>query len=447
MTTYSDLTACELHLHVLGAYDTQAMVDLGRSCYEDVDWDEDDFLQTYNRLCHQSIDPEALFRAALESPEGMEELRRAYVYTEDDGGDFDRWEIKNRLFLCVWGYYRRQGKDHELLQNMLERHVGSGMRYVEYRCGSGMGGFLYWHELCARVLSEVTKDDFTARYIISIPRYAPMDAYGLLRQLLSEHPELLATIVGVDFASVEEGNPPKDVLPFFEKLRRDNAAHPEEALDAVYHVGESYFDKSIESAVRWCHEVAEMGAKRIGHGIALGLDPAVAVARRAQAHEVEPVSERLDQISYDLQRVDELSQFGVIVDEAALSAERKKLHQLSPDELVERPYDDARLEQVRRRQRFALEQMVSLGTVIECCPTSNLRIGGVPEPKHHPVYQFLKTDINLVICTDDPGGFEVTLPEEVDWVVRHGEWTQDEIVERLGDPRRFRLGAARLAGS
>ena len=26
------------------------------------------------------------------------------------------------------------------------------MDYVEYRLGSGMGGFLYWHGLCAEVL-------------------------------------------------------------------------------------------------------------------------------------------------------------------------------------------------------------------------------------------------------------------------------------------------------
>ena len=441
--TFNDLIASELHLHILGAYTTEDMLALARDCYRQVDWNEEDFMETYNRLCEETIDPVALFEDALSSDTGMERLRRAYVYGNEDGGNFARWEIKNRLFLCVWGHYRKNDREHELLDRLLARDRESPRRYVEYRCGSGMGGFLFWHELCARVLMEASNEQFSARYIVSIPRYAPMEAYDLLQQILDQHPDLVPTIVGVDFASVEEGNPPTDVRPFFERLQQDNNRRPQRALDAVYHVGESYFDKSLESAIRWCHEVAEMGACRIGHAIALGLDPEVAIARQSGAHEVESVRERLDQVRYDLLHAEALAALGVRTDVSELETERRELERLGPEETVRRMYDAGRIAEVRQRQTYVLDCLVRMGTVIESCPTSNLRIGGVPEPQAYPIFRFLETDVDLAICTDDPGGFDVTLEHEVEWVVRHGDWTRERLAERLGDPYRFRLGQRR----
>jgi hypothetical protein len=222
-------------------------------------------------------------------------------------------------------------------------------------------------------------------------------------------------------------------------VQRDNRERPERALEVAYHVGETYFDKSLESAVRWCHEVAEMGAKRLGHAIALGLDPAVAITRRPKAHEAEPVSERLDQIGYDLTHREALAAYGIAVDVAALEEERAQLAKRPGDELVERPYTPERLAGFRRRQDFVLDRLVELGTVIETCPTSNLRIGGVPSPAEHPVHRFLRSDVNLVISADDPGTFDTPLAAEVDWVLAHSGYDPAALVERLGDPRRFRF--------
>jgi adenosine deaminase len=307
-----------------------------------------------------------------------------------------------------------------------------------------MDGFLYWHSLCAQVLQEASNDAFTARYILSFPRDAPLEAYALTKTLLDAHPELISTIVGIDFASIEEGFPPKLMKPFFAEVAKDNQEHPERALDIVYHVGESYFDKSLESAVRWCHEIAEMGAKRIGHAIALGLDPAIAVSRRQKAHEYELVSERLDQIAYDMHCKEALAACGVDVNEKALADERTVLLTMNLDEQIERPYDEKRLDEVRRRQKFVLDRLIELGTVIECCPTSNLRIGGVPDPTNHPLHKFLETGVNFVICSDDPGSFDITLNSEIDWVLVNTGMTEETLQRRLGNPRRFQLGQQRV---
>ena len=134
----------------------------------------------------------------------------------------------------------------------------------------------------------------------SLPRSSPLPAYGLLRRLMADRSELAEVVAGVDFCHVEEGFPPKSVRGLFRRLQADNDADPQAALEVLYHVGEIYFDKSLESAVRWCHEAAELGSRRLGHCIALGLDPEASMQRRGGSHLRESVAERLDQIAYDL---------------------------------------------------------------------------------------------------------------------------------------------------
>jgi hypothetical protein len=447
-TSASDrlLRGCELHMHILGAFYADDVLALGRDRYRTVDWQP--FRDHYRAHLGADVDPIAIFDAAVRGdPDGFARLARLHTYTAEDGGDFGRWEAKFDFFMAIWSTYRRQREagDRLLLGRMLDRYRAQGLDYVEYRCGSGMDtpGFRHWHHLCARILRDASCAGMTARYIVSLPRWAPLEGYQLLRGLLADHPEIAPAIVGVDFASVEEGFPPKGLRPVFAQVARDNRADPATALDVVCHVGESYFDKSLESAIRWCHELAEMGARRLGHAIALGLDPAVAVARRPGAHERELVSERLDQIAYELHHHAALSTYSAPIDVAALVREREALVARDLAEEIERPYDAERLDGVRGRQRFVLDRLVALGTVIESCPTSNMRIGGVPDPAHHPIHRFLASGVNLAICTDDPGNFAITLSSEIDWVLTYTGYDEVTLQRRLGDPRRFRLGQQR----
>jgi len=79
-------------------------------------------------------------------------------------------------------------------------------------------------------------------------------------------------------------------------------------------------------------------------------------------------------------------------------------------------YDDARLAEVRRRQDYAIERVRASGAVVEVCPTSNRRIGGISDPAHHPVHRFLAAGLPVVVGADDPGVFGVTLAGELAWV-------------------------------
>ncbi len=454
MSDLNILKGCELHVHLGGCLYAEDLLELGKDIYEEVDWSL--YVDSCARAFGKRPDPVALFKEALSNGNaGFERLQDHFVVGPADSGDFERFQAKFNLATCLWRHWRRVlQREEEILRRIILRHRGEGLNYVEYRAMYMHGsadpeGFLNFHRLNARVIQEASRNDFEARYIISLPRQAPLEGYALVQRLFDENPELVPTIVGLDFCFFEEGYPPRTVQPFFERLQRDNQQRPDRALEVVYHVGEVYFDKSLESAIRWCHEIAAMGVPRLGHAIALGMDPAVAVTRRARAHETERASERLDQIAYDLCHVEALSAGGLTIDEAALQQERQDLQQRPPDSRVQRPYSPERLDEVRRRQGFALDCLKTLGTTIESCPTSNLRIGAVPDPASHPLHRFLNSGVNLVIGADDPGVFNVPLAAEIDWVLEHTGMDEAALRQRLGDPRRFKLGRRRFvkAGS
>lgn len=437
---------CELHVHPGGCLTAEDILDLGKDVYADVDWTP--FTKSYEDAFGLRPDPVALFQNALaRQPGGLDKFKEHYIFVDQDGGDFKRFQAKFNLIICLIRHQRSfLQRQRESIERVVARHRQEGVEFVEYRCSCGTEtpqAFQDFHLAHAVTLKAESQHGMTARYIISLRRWAATEDYLMVRQLMEEHPEIIPTIVGVDFSYFEEGYPPKILRPLFERIHRDNLKWPERTLDIVYHVGESYFDKSLESAVRWCHEVAEMGAKRLGHAIALGLDPAIAIARQPDAHTTELVSERLDQIAYDLDRREKMSVHGVVIDPQALTDERQVLRQKDANETIQRPYDGQRLDQIRRRQQYVLNRLADRGTVIESCPTSNLRIGGVPDPSHHPVHQFLSSDIDLVISADDPGIFDTSLGNEIDWVLNHTRWSAEDLDKRLGDPRRFQLGSAR----
>jgi hypothetical protein len=432
---------CELHVHTGGCLYAQDLAALGQACFRDVDWSL--FCQAHLRAFGQACDPVSLFDQACGGR--LEGLRQSFVVTAGDAGDFDRFQARFNLLICLVRHLRqRHGNSTNYMLPVVERHRRQGMRLVEYRCMLGSfdddDEFVRFHVEHAELLRDASTPQSQFRYIISLPRWRAIECYRLVRRILEQRPDLAKVIVGLDFCFVEEGYPPRQLREFFAGLAEDNRRKPAEALHVVYHVGESYFDKSLESAIRWCDEAAALGARRLGHAIALGLDPAVAVARRDGAHESETVAERLHQIDWDLGLADRLNAFGVPVDPQRLAAERRSLQEREPTEQVHAGYTASRLEALRRRQAFVLERLAALGTVIETCPTSNLLIGGVPEPHHHPVHRFLASPVPLVIGADDPGIFETTLGEEVDWVLRHSGWTPQRLAQRLGDPLRFRLG-------
>lgn len=89
-----------------------------------------------------------------------------------------------------------------------------------------------------------------------------------------------------------------------------------------------------------------MGAHRLGHAIALGLDPHLFGPHTR----TEPVSERIDQLRYDLRHLDDLHALGVGVTHLELEQELDRLLDGPLLRDVTIVYDEQRLNDVQRRQ-------------------------------------------------------------------------------------------------
>ena len=118
------------------------------------------------------------------------------------------------------------------------------------------------------------------------------------------------------------------------------------------------------NAIRWVHEAAELGAHRLGHAIALGVNPDKYGVHRRH----ETASERSDQLKYDLRHADGLGQSGVPVDSSRITQELDHLAGLPKDHQLTMEYDEHRLDGLRDRQKYAIQSIRALGSVIEVVP-------------------------------------------------------------------------------
>jgi hypothetical protein len=127
------------------------------------------------------------------------------------------------------------------------------------------------------------------------------------------HPELLAVLRGIDVANLELAVPTWVVLPLLADVRAASvraaatlARHRPRWLAApmrvTMHSGEDY--RRLIEGLRRIHEPVEFGllgaGDRIGHGIALGVDPELwALQARVVA---QPLEDRLDDLLWELER-------------------------------------------------------------------------------------------------------------------------------------------------
>lgn len=411
----------DLHLHFLGSVGSRTLLD-HLAASDRIEWE---LYEVAMQAAYGTIPParEIVERYRRGEPDAAAEFDRIFVFGDADGGSFERFNAKYGLLSIgsVTAMARMFGSTAEEIAAEVAKFA-AGIRAERRRQGIG---YAEQRIMLGRSLESVRDraaldtllasydqpgDRLVERLVVSVHRNDPWAAWDRLQELaLGPHG---AKLVGIDFCNIEEHYPPKEQAAFFEAVRDFNAAHPDRALAILYHVGESFTDKSLESAVRWVQEAAELGAHRLGHAIALGIDPAVFGAHTR----IESVGERRDQIAYDIRHSAGLRNTGVEIDEAALTDELNEIAALPDDEMLAVDYDFERLDNVRRRQEYAMRQIRSTGAVIEVCPTSNRRIGGIVDPAHHPVHRFLAAGLPVVVATDNPGIFGTTLDAELDWV-------------------------------
>ncbi|MCB1156608.1 MAG: adenosine deaminase [Leptospiraceae bacterium] len=256
-----------------------------------------------------------------------------------------------------------------------------------------------------------------ARLAMSLQRESGYEEdYNLLKYLQKENPLIQKYLVAIDFCHVEEGYPPSDKKDFFRIVLDDNKKNPASALAILYHVAESFTDKTPSSAVRWVIEAAEYGAHRLGHCLALGLE--------AQSfHNItfqESVKERLAQLEFLLSRHEDIAKFGYIPTEENLEKEIQELQKHKPEEKLSLYFNEERVSELHSIQEYGMRVLKDRKTVIESCPTSNLFIGMIDNVEKLPLKRFLENSLSVSIGTDDPGIFDTNIENEFTYLKQIG---------------------------
>ena len=428
----------DIHLHLYGSIYSMDYLDFLKNRV--VDWS---FYEAAYQEAYGELPPirEILKKYSLGDPRAQEEFHDLFVFIDKDAGNFQRFQAKYNLFTTGndWARFSQGGSAFatvvdgvcSFIHKIIARQRAQNVGYAEQRMALNRKFTpAQKRELLIAMLktySEYETSDIQPRLAVSLPRDNPWPDWDVTQEVaLGPNGHLLT---GIDFCNLEEGHPPKEQRGIFEEVKEFNRRHPDRALAVLYHVGESFNDKSLESAIRWVHEAAEMGAHRLGHAIALGVDP----DKYGIHSRDERVAERIDQLTYDLRHIKGLGKCGVEVDVQAVTQELRQLSILPKEDRLLIEYDGRRLHGLRSRQRYATQCIRSLGSVIEVCPTSNRRIGGISNAGHHPLVQFVANDAPFVVASDDPGIFNTTLADEVESAIGIAglpKDSYDEIVER-----------------
>ncbi len=404
----------ELHLHTYGCLTPDDVWELGKDRYvqyaDRLAWFADEFAKVYGRR----PDPVAYW----EQEGGRDALRRDFLFT--DPAPFACFQARFNLLIAL---FRIVPEEQFVLARVLRHHRDLGHRYAEYRATipeaftpAEMSRLFEAAAKTALLVEAESGGTFTPRLLISLARKNDtfLKQYKVLREFLAARPELAPAIVGVDLCHVEEGHPPKAKRVIFEHLLRDNAEHPERALAIVYHVGESFTDKTLASAARWVFEAHRTGVHRLGHAVSLGVDPAQYLAPAGvRTKEVpETTGERRDHLNFLIEHQDQLQQFGYQVDVSAAKEELGRIAGANPPAALWFKFDLEAAEATRAFQDALLRWLAAEGAAVESCPTSNRLIGEIQDLAHHPLPRFLRHGIAATLSTDDPGIFGCTLASE-----------------------------------
>lgn len=286
-----------------------------------------------------------------------------------------------------------------------------------------------------------------------------------LASILTSVPRIRPFVIGVDVASGEKTAPPRIFAPFYRSIEQINSKQtitPGEApiqIKRTCHAGEDFDDlltglRYMDDSVRF----AELHTgERLGHGLALAIEPKTWYARRHQLHKHE-LTHRLDllwchhqvrlaETKYDLERDHELGlsirdlyqqsfgtgalmkRFEDLTDSYAdfeKYATETELHEalgghrknpLMTLEVTRHYIELAEKMQERVRRRISKGEIV-----LEVCPTSNMLVGNFGSYKNLPYLNLNRTGLAderslaypvlLTLNTDNPGNFKTTIANE-----------------------------------
>jgi hypothetical protein len=401
----------ELHIHLFGCLTAEDVWFLGRDRWkkaeERLQWYESEYEKAWGRRPNSNA-------YWANSSNGFDQLRADFEFKSN--APFSAFQACFNLMIAL---FKLAPGEHHVLDHILRRYVALGRKYAEFRTiippyftTGELFQYMSQQAQLIRTAEAAAGGTFEPRLVYSLPRDPEqcLVQYAHLRRWMRENPDDAQAIAGIDFSYFEEGYPPVDKRDFFAQVRRDNRADPNQALAILYHVGESFEHLSIPSAARWVFEAHAYGAHRLGHAIALGIDPVARIGKTVY----ESKSERIYHLNWLMANQPWLEERGYSQRASDLMVEIRQLEALPAEtDRIDVTIDNDDVADIRQFQDALMAELASKGVVIESCPTSNFRIGGISDPLHHPLKRFVASGLRMIIATDDPGIFDVSLESEV----------------------------------
>ncbi|EMO62675.1 adenosine/AMP deaminase [Leptospira borgpetersenii serovar Pomona str. 200901868] len=392
----------DLHNHLYGSITSEFLYEIGRS-NPSPRWEI--FTNSYQQYFGKKISTETFF----EDYKDPDSFRKLYLFNHC--GPFPEFQAKFNLIIALSKF--DPVEIALVATRVVEDQFRQGVTYGEYRVmysplETEQGIYDKTLAACEGLArgEEKTGGFAKGKLVISLHRDGDVfREYSIYKDLMEKNPLIRDYLVGLDFCYIEEGFPPKEKKDFFETVGEDNRAEKDTALAILYHVGESFQDKSILSASRWVLESAEWGVHRLGHAIALGLHPFEKMKDKIK----ESKSERLDQLRLYYDRKEELDSYFEVPSREKIGNE---IDSLKHKEIVELETGSSFLEECIGFQNYCIFKIKQTDAVIESCPSSNEFIGMVVDPKSHPILRFAKNGMKFTISTDDPGILGTTIEAE-----------------------------------
>jgi hypothetical protein len=390
----------ECHLHLYGCLDPQDFWQVAASRAKSQATRFQWFLSEYERTTGVRVDADRWWS----SDDGFARFKQTYVC--DKPVSFEIFQAKFNLLIAL---FPPSPDDLWLAESVFKKHSLSG-GFKEYRTFlplylPTMERTAYLRNLLLMAKSFTTKT-YHPRIAVSLMR-ADEEAnsgYKFLRHFLDSNPDVAHLVTGIDFCASEKGHPPKSKQGFFKQVHADNKHHQHLAI--LYHVGEMWQNISLASAARWCVEAATLGAHRLGHALALGMD--INAFKGSRIH--ESLDECRDHLNWIRLTLNELQAYGFGPADYQWLQNYAERH--AEQDYVIWTYDEDLIEHTTRFQDAAMQIIAHRNCVIESCPTSNMRIGQLKSSSQHPLRRFLDHGLEVVVSTDDPGIFDISLASE-----------------------------------
>tara|TARA_Y100000991_G_C21965859_1_gene346825 strand:- start:203 stop:1420 length:1218 start_codon:yes stop_codon:yes gene_type:complete len=389
-----------VHLH--GCLKAEDLWTIGKDNYKNqaqqLDWYADEF----SKHCGYKPDYQNYWR----SENGLSLLKKDFEMLES--GNFSQFQAKFNLIiaLCPLSF-----ENFYVQEKIIRQQAASGLNLFEARTlipfsFTSDQAYRYLKGLCQLVSNLNSELPMETRLVFSLFRqnHLALKHYLWIKDFLFHHPVYTNLISGIDFAYDEKGFPPSSKINLIQKIKQDNLKS--KPLKILYHVGESFEDKGLLSATRWVFEAFLLGVDRLGHAIALGVDP-----ENYQNIKVEEAHDEYFQtLKFLFNNRNLLFEYGFTADWQMLTEEKDFFSKNQSSKIIS--YTDNYKALCRDFQRVVGRILKEKRAIIECCPTSNKRLAQIKYPKFHPILFFAKNKISTVLGTDDPGVFCVTYESE-----------------------------------